>query len=45
MKSRALMKSDKQKIVDSLNEIFSESDNHNNDAKSVLAKLISKIQN
>ncbi len=43
--SRALMKSDKQKIVDSLNEIFSESDNHNNDAKSVLAKLISKIQN
>ena len=39
------MKSDKQKIVDSLNEIFLESDNHNNDAKSVLAKLISKIQN
>lgn len=43
--SRTLMKSDRQKIVDSLKEIFSESDSHNNDAKSVLAKLISKIQN
>ena len=43
--SKTLMKSDKQKIVDSLKEIFAESDNHNQEAKAVLKKLIFRVLN
>ena len=43
--SKTLMKSDKQKIVNSLKEIFAESDNHNQEAKAVLKKLISRVLN
>jgi len=38
-----LMKSDKDKIKIILNEIFSESDNHNEDAKKELSQLISRL--
>ena len=38
-----LMKSDKEKIKIILNEIFSESDNHNEDAKKELSQLISRL--
>ena len=38
-----LMKSDKEKIKIILNEIFSESDNHNEEAKKELSQLISRL--
>ena len=38
------MKSDKQKIITILKEIFAESDNHNKDASSILKKLIDMIK-
>ena len=42
--AKILMKSDKQKIISTLKEIFSESDNHNKDASSFLKKLIDTIK-
>ena len=37
--AKILMKSDKQKIISTLKEIFAESDNHNKDASSILKKF------
>ena len=42
--AKILMKSDKQKIISNVKEIFAESDNHNKDASSILKKLIDKIK-
>ena len=42
--AKILMKSDKQKIISNLKEIFAESDNHNKDASSILKKLIDTIK-
>ena len=42
--AKILMKSDKQKIISTLKEIFAESDNHNKDAGSILKKLIDTIK-
>ena len=42
--AKILMKSDKQKIITTLKEIFAESDNHNKDASSILKKLIDTIK-
>ena len=42
--AKILMKSDKQKIISTLKEIFDESDNHNKDASSILKKLIDTIK-
>ena len=42
--AKILMKSDKQKIISTLKEIFAESDNHNKDASSILKKLIDTIK-
>ena len=42
--AKILMKSDKQKIITILKEIFAESDNHNKDASSILKKLIDTIK-
>ena len=39
-----LMTSDKKKITSVLNEIYSESDNHNEEAKSILNKLVSRLK-
>ena len=39
-----LMTSDKKKIASILNEIYSESDNHNEEAKSILNKLLSRLK-
>ena len=39
-----LMASDKKKIASVLNEIYSESDNHNDEAKSILNKLLSRLK-
>ena len=42
--AKILMKSDKQKIISNLKEIFAESDNYNKDASSILKKLIDMIK-
>ena len=39
-----LMTSDKKKIASALKEIYSESDNHNEEAKSILSKLVSRLK-
>ena len=39
-----LMTSDKKKIASVLKEIYSESDNHNEEAKSILSKLVSRLK-
>ena len=39
-----LMTSDKKKITSVLKEIYSESDNHNEEAKSILSKLVSRLK-
>lgn len=42
--AEVLLKSDKQKIIDTLKKIFSETDDHSEEAKSILKKLISKLE-